>query len=649
MDLCDEIPRYSQRIWSEGLGDLSSSPLPELLDDFRRVYEDYKVYRSKCYGVHGADLYEYCSGIFSVALLKLSTAIEDKVRGREVSDEYVRFAIDMFTHDEKNVIREFERFNGLDTDSRVLAEMIVARRGEVYELVKEAVAKQYVDFANVVKTWTEQLKIRDSVRKGLINKYKARFKKVVEAFKILIEQQPAWLTRLFSEYEEALLASAEVRSLFEKRLGEVYEKELKLYSERLQSLEREREELLNKLSSLSERVASMEVDRSELEKELTKLREEYEGLSRRYHDVIAGWEERTKELEELKKKLIEKEKELMEMAEKERENTASREMLESEVFRLRNLVASYEDRLRKQEEEKEKILLELESLRSKAALIERVSKGEVKGRYVSPEETVLLEHIFIEKFRSKMGDLPLKIMAPWGEVVIEKWSREEYLSETGSPTHALPENKAVMFKHVSKKFMRFGEERVIELWAIYLSHLETLKSQGFDIQPATLSDLVKVLKTRIPEERRGDREFIIVGIASPTGWDDNIYKYVSGEEYSLVLGNKVIILVDLHENRVIYPEKLSKTMPSIDRIARFFLPEINVEEELRVNEVIKDLCMEKIAVGGVPYFTSDELLDKSRKFPDLLRIRVLHRLESEGMIRREKVGGRLVYRCKEGW
>ncbi|MCC6057113.1 MAG: hypothetical protein LM583_10600, partial [Desulfurococcaceae archaeon] len=240
MSFCIELANYALRVWDKSLADLIKNPLPELLDDFRRIRGDFKDFEAKCYGKIDLNLYGYYESVFSVALLKLSVAIEDKVRGREVQDEYIKFAIDMFTPDEKNVIREYERFSGIDpkvVSPEALAEIIVSGKGEIYQLVKEAVSKQYIDFANIIKSWSSKYSISDSIRRGLIARYEARFKNVVEAVKRLLDQQPAWLRRLFAEYEEALLSSAEVREKFEKMFRDVYEKEVYSLRERIDALE----------------------------------------------------------------------------------------------------------------------------------------------------------------------------------------------------------------------------------------------------------------------------------------------------------------------------------------------------------------------------------------------------------------------------
>ena len=649
MSFCIELANYALRIWDKSLADLIKNPLPELLDDFRRIRGDFKDFEAKCYGKTDSNLYGYYESVFSVALLKLSVAIEDKVRGGEVQDEYVKFAIDMFTPDEKNVIREFERFSGIDpkvVSPEALAEMIVSGKGEIYQLVKEAVSKQYIDFANIIKSWSSKYSISDSIRRGLIARYEARFKNVVEAVKRLLDQQPAWLRKLFAEYEEALLSSAEVREKFEKMFRDVYEKEVYSLRERIDALEKERSGLIDKLNSLSEKALSREVEAKTLEEELSKLRREYEDIRNKYFEYLKMWEEKGKELEELKSRLIEKEKQLEEMALKEKELTAAREALEAEVVRLRNTVSEYEARVEEYERYKEELQLELRAMEDKVNTLEKVLRGELKGHLVTAEEAAMLELIFIEKLRSKLREIPIAIKAPWGEVVINKWSYERVQAESVEQSAAIPRNMSIVFGHRSRGFLGLGEERVVEVIGVYLSHIDTLKKQGFDSQPATLSDLLNVLRNSLSSIEGGKR-YTLIGIASPTGWEESVTKYVAGEAYSLVFSNAAVILVDLIENKAIYPEKLATTMPSIDRYARMFIPEVMAEEEKYVENVIRDLCDEaKAKAPENPVFLYKNLVEKLKGISKLSIIRVMSRYREKGSIEIKSIGGEKAILCR---
>jgi predicted nucleic acid-binding Zn-ribbon protein len=648
VDYCFSLANNAKRIWEQSLGDLARNQLSELLNDFWKIREDYKNFQSKCYGRIDSSIYLRNESIFNIALLKLSIAIEDKVKDKEIQDEGIKFILGMFSSDEKNIIREFEKFSGLDpkvVPPDLLADIIVSGKGEIYQLVKEAVGKQYTDFANLVKSWSYQYKISDSIRRGILERYEARFKNVVEAVKRLLDQQPAWVRRLFAEYEDALLSSAEVRSEFEKKFKEVYEKDANNLKEYMNALEKERNELLDKLTNLTEKASAKEMEAKLIEEELNRLRRDYEELRNRYFEYLKNWEANAKELELLKNKLTEKEKELEELAKKEKELTVAREAYEGEIARLKNLVNEYEAKVKEYERYKEELQLELESMRDKVNTLEKSMKGEIQGNLVTAEDATMLELIFIEKLRSKLNELPILIKTSWGDVVINKWSYVRIQSENLEQSTKLPSNKSIVFGYRSRGILGLGEEKVVEIRGVYLSHVDILKKQGLDIQPATLSDLINVLKNSLTTD--GGKRFILIGIASPTGWDSSVEKYVTGGSYSLVFRDAIVVLVDLIENKVIYPEKLRETMPTIERYARMFIPEIRVEEEAKIEQTIKDLCDEAYAKSpDNPVFLYQELLDRLKGYSSISVTRVLNRYLKNDYIEIKNIKGVKTVICR---
>jgi uncharacterized protein YeaO (DUF488 family) len=355
------------------------------------------------------------------------------------------------------------------------------------------------------------------------------------------------------------------------------------------------------------------------------------------------------------------------MAKKEKELTVAREAYEGEIARLKNLVNEYEAKVKEYERYKEELQLELESMRDKVNTLEKSMKGELQGNLVTAEDATMLELIFIEKLRSKLNELPILIKTSWGDVVINKWSYVRIQSENLEQSTKLPSNKSIVFGYRSRGFLGLGEEKIVEIRGVYLSHIDILKKQGFDIQPATLSDLINVLKNSLATD--GGKRFILIGIASPTGWDSSVEKYVKGESskaelsqheevssvekhvkdasYSLVFRDAIVVLVDLIENKVIYPEKLRETMPTIERYARMFIPEIRVEEEAKIEQTIKDLCDEAYAKSpDNPVFLYEELLDRLKGYSSISVTRVLNRYLKNDYIEIKNIKGVKTVICR---
>ena len=197
----------ADRLCRMDLNDLVMRPPDMLLRSAKRVLESQEKFEEECYGSLPQSVYDHYSSTFHCALLKLSVALEDHVRSKRIHDEYARYVAGLYTEDEKRALVEFEKFSKLDpsiTPPETLADVIVSEAGEVYKLVREAVRKQYVDFKGLVETWSKNLRIRNYVAKALMLRYESRFRNIVEAVKRLLDQQPAWLGRIFKDYEDAL-------------------------------------------------------------------------------------------------------------------------------------------------------------------------------------------------------------------------------------------------------------------------------------------------------------------------------------------------------------------------------------------------------------------------------------------------------------
>jgi hypothetical protein len=284
-------------------------------------------------------------------------------------------------------------------------------------------------------------------------------------------------------------------------------------------------------------------------------------------------------------------------------------------------------------------------MRDKVNTLEKSMKGELQGNLVTAEDATMLELIFIEKLRSKLNELPILIKTSWGDVVINKWSYVRIQSENLEQSTKLPSNKSIVFGYRSRGILGLGEEKVVEIRGVYLSHVDILKKQGLDIQPATLSDLINVLKNSLGAN--GGKRFILIGIAFPTGWDSSVEKYVTGGSYSLVFRDAIVVLIDLIENKVIYPEKLRETMPTIERYARMFIPEIRVEEEAKIEQTIKDLCDEAfIKAPHNPIFLYEELLERLKGYSSISATRVLNRYLKNGYIEIKNINGVKTVICR---
>lgn len=619
-------------LWEKDLLEIDRESLDTLLNIFDEIHNNYKSFREQCYSILDREVYNYYESIFAIALLKLSISIINKAADRS-ADNRVRNAISMFTDDERELVKEFERFSALDphvVSPDLLAEYIVSRREGVYELVKEAVNKQYTQFSELIESWSGKYRLSNAVRRGLLIRYEARFRNIINAIKRLIEQQPAWIKRLFSDYEEAILSSAKIRDQFEQKVREVFEEKLKSMSSYIEKLEEERNNLIKKVEELSRGIATAESMRAAAEAEASKLREALQRLESRYSEVFKVLEKGLEDTKLLWKQLIEKEKELREALEREKESTAAREAIEAEVARLKQLAREYEDRIREYELEKNNLLLQLRTTEEKLSIIEKSARGELKGRLVAVDEAALLETIFIGKLRDKLEALPIKISTPWGTEVVDKWDDVKIYSDSVEDSLELPRNTRVMYTFRRRRLLGFGETRTINILGAYVVDVEQMRRHGVASEPASLEDILKVLRDA-PRSAPGEKMFTIVGIASPTGWSESAIDYVTGKKQQLITKDVVVVLVDLVKNTVYYPSGVPEDFS--EHLLRVFTVETNAEEENRVEKKIMDMCDSAVAKSpSEPVFPYTRLLEELKGVSPLSLFRVIYRLVDRRVI-----------------
>lgn len=632
VDACSlaDLTKEAEVFWKKDLTEINREHLNILLNTFNEIHSKYEKFKKTCYSKLSKENYDFYESVFVIALLKLSTSISDKTISESVDDRaryVIKYVISMFTDDEKNFVREFEKFNALDPNvvsPDLLANYIISRREGIYELVKEAVDKQYIYFNRLIESWSGRYKLSNAVRRGFLILYQARFKNIVDAIKKLIDQNPTLIKKLFSDYEESLLSSAKIREQFEQKIREVFEEKLKSMSDHIEKLEKERNDLIKRLEEFSRIISTAESKRISAEAELSKLHEEFQNLKNRYDMMLKAWEENLKEIDLLKRRIEEKEKELRKVIEKEKENEVVRVALENEIARLNQLVKYYETKIREYESEKNNLLMQIRKLEQKLSIIER---GKTESRLITAEEAALFEIKFIGKIKGKLKNLPIKIITPDGnEVFVDKWEDvKETYDESVKHNTKLPRNTRILYTSKIKRL--FGETRIINVLVAYIVDLEDLKEYGTTSKQASLEDIQKVLNDA-PKAAPNEKMFTIIGIASPTGWSEKAISYVS----QLFIEDMVVLLVDPVENLVYHPE-----VRGSESWVEIFIGETILEEEHRIEKTIEKMCADAIGKSpSAPVFLYSKLLKELSNVSYLSLNRVLRKLVDRGVIKIEK-------------
>jgi len=632
---CSDAAHYAASIFNTDLSEITTWTGDKILEIFEKVRANKDYFENNCYRFFSKSYYDHSVSVFHGALLKLCVALEEK----GASDKDIT---SLYSEDEKKALRELEKFSRLDPDvtpPELLCELIVSESGEIYKLIKEAVDKQYIDFKNLISSWGAKGKIRAAVVRAFTWRYEARFRNVVEAVKRLLDQQPAWLKKIFKEYEEALLSSYAIRSEFEKKCRSAFEEISSEFFEKARLLEASGKSLIQAANELARELYTRLDISGERKEELlglvAKWREDYGRLRTEYESFIKSLDDRIREVEGLKARVADKEKELSEAAMNEKEATTSREVLEAEALRLRNVLADYERKLGDYLLMKENLGYELEMLRDQIDSLEEAVKTGFTGHLITAEEASVLEEIFIRKFVNKMHELPKRLPTPWGDEVVSKWDKEYLAFERDGGERPTPKNLSAIFKALKRSMFGLGEERVIEVRGTCLSHIEVMEKHGFDREPLRLADFIKLVRS-VGDPSRHGKKLTVLGVASTTSFDVKVLEYIASGKAakSFLFKDLLVILVDLVSGEVHY----NKAVPYAEYYAKLLSPEISYEEEAKVERALRTLYEEAYARNPIAPSIPYEGLAKRSGADALTILRVLNRMVREGNIEVKGLG-----------
>lgn len=173
-----------------------------------------------------------------------------------------------------------------------------------------------------------------------------------------------------------------------------------------------------------------------------------------------------------------------------------------------------------------------------------------------------MEVSFINRFREKVASVEtlrhpvtMQILhvddwAPLGDESDERETLMQLLNTAFLDRRTL----ATMPRNAAVRFTLKGNIPLV-LEAKVLAHLDAYCTAGADDAPASLADLMIEIDS-LEERNRKGRAAFIVGLASPTGWEDEAISFIKGSDRGNVYRNQAvkIVLVDLRSEAIYYDQ-----------------------------------------------------------------------------------------------
>ncbi|MBW9223393.1 hypothetical protein KKP90_02195 [Methanothermococcus sp. SCGC AD-155-E23] len=313
-----------------------------------------------------------------------------------------------------------------------------------------------------------------------------------------------------------------------------------------------------------------------------------EGDINKLHEILKMERELERsKIEELKEK-FEKERERIRM---EIEREKDRELQE----RLRKEMESIE---REYRELVEKLNRKVEALESEkrelSDILIKIKSGEKEGtRFVKAESALSYEEWFIGRLEKRLEELKKK-----GVVIGGKTFKLETIEEI-SPLEEdpnIPRNREIRAILSEKKLLPIGRRTVIVLKGMFLANRENYKRMGFDIHPLSLGKIMEVIE----EGKKEDVDKIVLLIASPTGFEEEVIRFVNSQDFkSRYISKKIaLILLDVGTGEIYYNE--------VDEYARVFGPLMSLEFDMEKVERLKRYIHQNLLTRE--YITWEEAL-----------------------------------------
>ncbi|MBU4222248.1 MAG: hypothetical protein KKA10_11665 [Euryarchaeota archaeon] len=531
---------------------------------------------------------------------------------------------------ELGLLKEFEKYNVFDILSIEEAVDKIARKGEIYELIAEYYKKQYSDLDKIL----DHPEIQRDLKVALKNRYLKRQRKIEEIYTAYTKRFGP--ITVLAQTEKKILDR--IKESEQTREGIVRDSKIRIeeLENRLQNYETvgaENQSLKDKLSQLDSKLIRKEIENDAAQKILMSLEAEKNRLEQRYSEMgdllnsqMHGIDDKRKELDT---KISELEKERQQYKEKMQEE--NQKIVENELKEIARLKDDLQNKENTLLAEKYQVDLKKSEVSEKLNQITDVMKGK-SVRFIERDDAKWCEMNFIARFETKIHYFPVKIFNPLENknYTITSWedhyrfdSKEEIFSGDNTNYAEVeaknPLNVRLIYLVEEKRFKLFGEkQKKMAIEAISFNHLKEYANYGFDTNRATLSEFLTVLSTSIKNAEMG-MYFHVVGIASPTGWDERVIEHLNSKDFAsrYVSKNVSVCIIDSVTGDVFYNPLDNGITGLID----LFRQEFDREKVERVKKhVLEKLKLKDyVVLGDVVEETKEARTIVNKAFYDMER------------------------------
>ena len=172
-----------------------------------------------------------------------------------------------------------------------------------------------------------------------------------------------------------------------------------------------------------------------------------------------------------------------------------------------------------------------------------------------------------------------------------------------------------------------GSAKLIILEAINYSRLPDFLAKGFDTHPVSLPELVSLLTEYARRAEAEDCPYVL-GLASPTGWDEAAQAYIKDNSSGHSFRHRLLmpVLIDLAQDRVVHNELDARLEPFLP----LFLPRLPDEEVREIGHFVKEKLISRAGLSV------DEVAESLMVPPETV-LKAYHALAKRGEYRLDEL------------
>ena len=585
-DEYDRVLKVVERVLRYDLERLKRTPEIKRIELYNAIAGNLERFETECITMP-ADIYNDASSRFALARLLLATSSWVNQEDNPMMSG--------FGENELKLVRDFERYHIFDILTIDEAVEKIARKKEgFYELITDYYELGYGNLDTLLDDPT----ILKDLKIAFKNRYMTVQHKIEQITFGCIERYGlSWL-------KSGILVKVEESEAMRERViveGKQRLRELESRLTEFESIDDENLTLTNRISQLEGELLKESVEKEGAERTLESLTAERDRLAGRFAAMDRVWADQLDAIEARRQEIEAQEQELQVRMEQER--AEDRRLLANEIMELDNLKRGLAEKENALNSEKKATQLKKGEIEDRLREIGEVIAGKPL-RLVTDEDAKLYELNYIARFDAKMHEFPIRIYNPIEDknYRINSWGDGHVRMSAGSGGGLGPLNPRSVYAVEARKYKVFGEKvKKVVVEAVSFSHLDEHKEYGFDTRRVGLSEFLSILGGSIPDAEDG-QYLHVVGVASPTGWDERVVSEIQSEEFAHNYVSRFVsvCLVDSVTGEVFYN-------PADERIAafvEFFRPEFDRERVERVRQfvldafLVKDYVLLEDAVSG---------------------------------------------------